>query len=133
MPPSATEQGSPVGVGVPYWTIAAEGGGTAAGARSSGFSHPDPLSVSDLPAPLVPFEEFLGGAGGSSVGGDGGGKRPVGRGKGRPAGGGEEDVEIEFEPTAFDHPVFIMFSSGTTGLPKCMVHGAGGEIFLVVW
>jgi acetoacetyl-CoA synthetase len=28
----------------------------------------------------------------------------------------------------FDHPVYIMFSSGTTGLPKCMVHGAGGTL-----
>ncbi len=28
----------------------------------------------------------------------------------------------------FDHPLFIMFSSGTTGLPKCMVHGAGGTL-----
>eukprot|EP00903_Cladosiphon_okamuranus_P007120 g6918.t1 len=123
-----TEQGSPVGVGVPYWSTAAVGGRTAAGARSNGFSHPDPLSVSDLPTPLVPFEEFMGGAR-DSVGDDGGGKRPVGRGMGRPAGGEKEEVvEIEFEPTAFDHPVFIMFSSGTTGLPKCMVHGAGGTI-----
>jgi acetoacetyl-CoA synthetase len=28
----------------------------------------------------------------------------------------------------FDHPLFIMYSSGTTGLPKCMVHGAGGTL-----
>ena len=33
--------------------------------------------------------------------------------------------EIEFEQVAFDHPVFIMFSSGTTGKPKCMVQGSG--------
>ena len=35
-------------------------------------------------------------------------------------------LEIQFEQLPFDHPVFIMFSSGTTGKPKCMVQGAGG-------
>ena len=35
-------------------------------------------------------------------------------------------LEIEFEQLPFDHPLFIMFSSGTTGKPKCMVQGAGG-------
>jgi acetoacetyl-CoA synthetase len=32
------------------------------------------------------------------------------------------------ERFAFDHPVYILYSSGTTGLPKCMVHGAGGTL-----
>ncbi|MFC1912088.1 acetoacetate--CoA ligase [Chloroflexota bacterium] len=40
----------------------------------------------------------------------------------------EERLEIEFEQLPFDHPVFIMFSSGTTGKPKCMVQGAGGVL-----
>ncbi len=38
----------------------------------------------------------------------------------------EKHPEIQFEQLPFDHPVFIMFSSGTTGKPKCMVQGAGG-------
>ena len=38
----------------------------------------------------------------------------------------EKEPALEFEQLPFDHPVFIMFSSGTTGKPKCMVQGAGG-------
>ena len=34
----------------------------------------------------------------------------------------------EYHRAAFDHPLFIMFSSGTTGLPKCMVHSVGGTL-----
>jgi acetoacetyl-CoA synthetase len=35
---------------------------------------------------------------------------------------------LEFARLPFDHPVYIMFSSGTTGVPKCIVHGAGGTL-----
>jgi acetoacetyl-CoA synthetase len=35
---------------------------------------------------------------------------------------------LEFARLPFDHPLYIMYSSGTTGLPKCMVHGAGGTL-----
>ena len=33
-----------------------------------------------------------------------------------------------FRPLPFSHPLYIMFSSGTTGIPKCIVHGAGGTL-----
>ncbi len=36
--------------------------------------------------------------------------------------------EIHFEQLPFGHPAYIMFSSGTTGKPKCMVQGAGGVL-----
>merc|ERR1719510_2731193 len=38
------------------------------------------------------------------------------------------NTSIEYEQVTFDHPLFIMYSSGTTGKPKCMVHSVGGTL-----
>jgi acetoacetyl-CoA synthetase len=40
----------------------------------------------------------------------------------------ETGLEITFEQLPANHPLYIMYSSGTTGVPKCIVHGAGGTL-----
>jgi len=39
-----------------------------------------------------------------------------------------EAAPVTFERLPFDHPLYILFSSGTTGIPKCIVHSAGGTL-----
>jgi acetoacetyl-CoA synthetase len=67
--------------------------------------------------PTLQATVLVGGTGGIEADGVVGWERLLERGAG---------AELVFEPVAFDHPLWVLYSSGTTGLPKAIVHGHGG-------
>jgi acetoacetyl-CoA synthetase len=70
----------------------------------------------ESPAGAIRWEDFL------AAGGD-----PAGS-EGDPAGSGDALRIPAYTRLPFDHPLAVLYSSGTTGLPKCIVHTAGGTL-----
>ncbi|MCP5328462.1 MAG: acetoacetate--CoA ligase [Steroidobacteraceae bacterium] len=70
---------------------------------------------------------YVGATLGGSRGG-GGGTAPALRDRVPFADFGTPGAPLSFTRLPFDHPLYILYSSGTTGMPKCIVHGAGGTL-----
>ena len=85
-------------------------------------------SAGSRPPGALDWSEFI--AHGARLAGGAGhpGKTSPGGAAPGPAPAGAAEPDIEFAQLPFDHPVYILYSSGTTGAPKCIVHGAGGTL-----